>query len=138
MVWRREALKSVLAICLVTLVGCKDPVTWSTASRSPDGKWVAHAQTIEYGGFGTGGVETNVEIELSNGSGSSQRVLSFADGGGSIGLKLRWDSPSHLVATYKAHPDLLYFQVVKTSGLDISVENLSAHPEQEYRPSLHP
>jgi len=40
-------------------------------------------------------------------------------------LKMQWDSPSHLVVLYKANPEFLYFQVVKTSGVDISVQNVS-------------
>lgn len=129
MLFNGRGLKVFLvAMGLLTLIGCKDPVTWSAESRSPDSKWVAYARTIEHGGFGTGGVETNVEIRRSDRAGSPQRVLSFADDGAAIRLTLRWEGPSRLVATFKGNPDLLYFQVVKTSGLQISTQNLSVTP----------
>jgi hypothetical protein len=65
-------------------------------------------------------------------------VLAFAEGGPDMGLKMRWDGPSHLVVAYRGSPELLYFQVVKTSGLDISVENVSPNPAQEFHPSARP
>lgn len=113
---------------LVALIGCRDPVTWAADSHSPDGMWIATAQTIEHRGFGTGGVETTVEIKRSNVKGSPERVLAFAEGGPEIDLKMRWDGPAHLVVLYNANPVVLYFQVVKTSGLDISAQNFSANP----------
>lgn len=106
----------LIVTVLLISIGCRDPVTWSAESRSHDGMWVATAKTVEHGGFGTAGVETTVEMSKPNGSGSPERVLAFADGGRDIGLKMRWDSPSHLVVEYKANPVLLYFQVVKTSS----------------------
>jgi hypothetical protein len=42
------------------------------------------------------------------------------------------------LVVYKANPLVLYFQVVKTSGVDVSVENVSANPEQEFQPSARP
>ena len=100
--------------------------------------WTAIAQTVEDGGFGTAGVETAVDVKWSRGSRSRETVLAFANGGPDIGLKMRWDGPSHLVVAYRGSPELLYFQVVKTSGIDISVENLSPNPEQEFHPSARP
>ncbi|MGH9734283.1 MAG: hypothetical protein ACRD8A_06820 [Candidatus Acidiferrales bacterium] len=128
----------LLGTMLLSCIGCGEPVTWSSESRSPDGRWIAKAQTIVYSGFGTGTVETTVEIKRSNGSGSAEQVLGFAQAGSDMDLKMRWDSPSHLVVRYKANPALLYFEVVKTSGVTISVQNVSANPQQEFRPSAQP
>jgi hypothetical protein len=122
----------------ILLVGCRDPVSWSAECRSTDGGWTAIAETVVHEGFGTGGVETTVDIKSSTGSRSRERVLAFADGGADIGLKMRWDGPSHLVVTYRGSPELLYFQVVKTSGIDISVENASPNPALEFHPSAKP
>ena len=80
--------------------------------------WTAIAQTVEDGGFGTAGVETAVDVKWSRGSRSRETVLAFANGGPDIGLKMRWDGPSHLVVAYRGSPELLYFQVVKTSGIE--------------------
>ena len=128
----------LIAVVLLTCFGCRDSVTWSAESRSPDGTWIATARTREYSGFGTGDVETTVSIKHSNGSGSPERVLAFAEGGPDMGLKMQWDGPSHLMVIYRANPELLYFQVVKTSGVNISVQNVSPKPQDEFRPSARP
>jgi hypothetical protein len=115
-------------------IGCDGgDVAWSSPElRSDDGYWIAKAHTNVYAGFGTGAVETKVEIDRTNrGWGESpQQVLGFSDGGADIGLKMRWDGPRHLMVAYSGDPKLLYFQVVKTSGVDISVENLSTGSQQ--------
>ena len=116
---------AVIAFVFGLLTACTDPITWSAECQSPDGIWTATARTVEHGGFGTGGVETIVDIKHLVDSTSPVRVLAFAEEGRAIGLTMRWDSPSHLLVTYDADPKLLYYQVVKASGVDISVENLS-------------
>lgn len=131
-------IRLLLGVMFLASIGCREPVTWSSESRSPDGTWIAKAETVVYSGFGTGTAETTVEIKRSNGSGSAEPVLRFAEGGSDMGLKMRWDGPSHLVVSYKANPALLYFQVVKTSGVTISVQNVSPNPDREFRPSAQP
>lgn len=126
----------LMSVMLLACVGCGERPTWSAESRSPD--WIATAKTVEYGGFGTNAVETTIEIKRVDGSGSPERVLAFADSGPAIALKMQWDGPSHLAVRYNANPVLLYYQVVKTSGVTISVQNVSPNPEQEYRPSANP
>src|SRR5438552_10286058 len=136
---RHGKLKAaVIAFLFIPVIGCRNPVTWSAESASPDGMWMATAQTVERGGFGTAAVETTVTPKRSRGSGSAQRVLAFAEGGREIRLRMRWEGPSHLLVTYHGSPELLYFQVVKTSGADISVQNVSASPQQEFHPSARP
>jgi hypothetical protein len=61
---------ALMTMLLLSLIGCRDPVTWSTDCLSPDRTWIAIARTVEHGGFGTAGVETTVEIKRSNNSGS--------------------------------------------------------------------
>lgn len=125
-----------ISVLFLTSIGCSFPVTWSAESRSP--LWVATAKTRVYDGFGNNGVETTVEITKTDGSGSPERVLAFADSGPAIDLKMEWNGPFHLIVTYKAGPDLLYYQVAKTYGVTISVENVPPNPEQEYRPFAKP
>jgi hypothetical protein len=128
----------LIAVALLACIGCREPVTWSRELRSPDEKWIATAKTVEHSGFGTGGAETTVEIKRSDGSASPERVLAFADAGSDIALDMHWDGPSHFVVIYKANPVVLYFQVVKTSGVDISVQDISPKPQQEFQPSARP
>jgi hypothetical protein len=135
----RQARTLVATLLLVLSNGCGggDVVWRSPESRSDDGYWIAKAHTTVYSGFGTGAVETKVEIERSNrGWGESpQMILGFGDGGSDIGLSMRWDGPRHLVVVYKGDPKLLYFQVIKTSGVDISVQNVSTDSQQGVQPS---
>jgi hypothetical protein len=56
---------------------------------------------------------------------SAIRILAFSDDGASMSLKLVWATPSHLEVVFKDDPKVLYYQVVKTSGIDITVRNLS-------------
>jgi hypothetical protein len=137
-VWIRQVRALLAAFLLVFFVGCGGDVTWSSSElRSEDGYWTAKAHITEYSGFGTGAVETTVEIERTNrGWGESpEPVLGFANDAEAIALKMRWDGPRHLVVVYNADPKLLYFQVVKTSGVDISVQNLTAALQQGTPPS---
>jgi len=119
----------VTVVACTLLVGCgKNPTIWSATSPSPDGNWLAVAHTARYSGFGTNRVETIVEIkDLKRNilSDHSQRVLGFMEGGASMGLKMNWVTPSHLEVVFRGDPKVLYYQVVKTSGVEISVRNLS-------------
>jgi len=42
-----------------------------------------------------------------------------------MGLKLNWVSPSHLEVVFRDDPKMLYYQVVRTSGVEISVRDLA-------------
>ena len=129
---------SLAIVFSVLLAACSDPPVWSAECWSPDRTWIASAHTIEHGGFGTGGVETIVELRRSGRFALPDRVLAFADDNRAIKLRIRWDGPAHLVVVYEADPQLLYYQVTKTSGIDISVQNVSTkgyeHPQSSTRP----
>ncbi len=56
----------------------------------------------------------------------STRVLAFANDGASLALKMNWVSASHLEVLFRDDPKVLYYQVVKTSGIEISVRNVSS------------
>jgi len=136
MMEREQGLTAATLVLLFS--SCSDPTTWSAPDcRSPDGSFIAGAHTVEHSGFGTGGVETIVELRRAGASGSPERVLAFADGGDAIHLQIRWDSPTHLSVVYDSDPRLLYYQVVKTSGVEISAQDLPAgqrHREEASRP----
>jgi hypothetical protein len=55
----------------------------------------------------------------------SERVLGFMNDGASMELKMNWVTPSHLEVTFKDDPKVLYYQVVRTSGIEISVRDLA-------------
>jgi hypothetical protein len=101
--------------------------------------WNASAFTIEHGGFGTAGVETIIELKRADNSCSPGRVLAFANGGPDMKLRMQWDSPTHLSVTYDDDPEMLYYQVVKACGIDISVHDLlTDHPQANPPPSTRP
>jgi hypothetical protein len=110
----------------------EDSTIWSETSASPDGRWLAIAHTVQHSGPGANGVETIVEIKEPAPSlfrriflKTSTRVLSFMNDGASMGLKINWVTPSHLEVVFKDDPKMLYYQVARTSGLEISVRDLA-------------
>ena len=118
----------IVLVCLA-VVGCQDKATiWSANSVSPDGNWRAIARTDQYGGPGTARVQTNVMLKRANTTGDSIEILEFendsANPPGITEVKMNWLTPSHLEVLYgrQAH---LYFQVVKSAGIDISVRDIS-------------
>ena len=117
----------------ILLVGCRKEATiWSIAASSPDEKWTAVAHTVEHGGFGTAGVETLVEIRRKTGVRDLQTILAFMNDGPSMALRLNWVNSSHLEVVFKDDPKVLYYQVSRTSGLEISVRDLLI-PESSVR-----
>jgi hypothetical protein len=53
-------------------------------------------------------------------------VLGISNDGGSIGLRMNWLAPDQLEVVFRADPKLLYYQVLKTNGIEISVRNLQS------------
>ena len=119
---------SLLIIVLGFLTSCKNSErTWSAEAKSPDGKIIATAETLEPGGWGTGApAETYVSINWTSGSQSSTEIFSFNSGpneprGMDIGLT--WLTPKHLELTYKGHPSI-DFAAIKWQEVVISARNL--------------
>src|ERR1700693_1556496 len=74
---RRCILLLIFGVC-VSLSSCEGPkTTWSAESRSPDGKMVATARTIETSGIGTGDPGTFVYLNWTAGSQSTTIILAF-------------------------------------------------------------
>ena len=121
------------------MFGCNAPTVWHAELPSPDGKWIAIAETQQAGGFGTAAIPTTISLKGTKISNAPQLVLGFscegpvprpytldnvANVGGTIDLKMQWVTPTHLDVTYRGHPDV-YLQTVKLWGVDISLRNLS-------------
>jgi hypothetical protein len=125
-----RAFPLILGVCFL-LSGCMkggSETTWSAESRSPDGKRVATAFTVEQSGFGTGGGGTNVYLNWTAGSQRKLLVLAFSDGPsqpGGMNVGMNWLTPTHLELTYKGQRTL-DFQAVKCYGVDISVRDTSS------------
>jgi hypothetical protein len=125
------------AFMLASFLGCKqDPTVWKKDLRSPNGAWVATAQTRQWGGFGSAWVETTVSIRRVNGTvnrGKPFDVFSYP-GGGNIpktyvlsdenldpDLQMIWLAPNHLQIAHRSaiDPDL---EVIRFSNVDISFQ----------------
>jgi hypothetical protein len=130
--FRRIMTVATMLACTL-LGGCGDASTiWSATSQSPDGNWLALAHTVQYTGPGANGVETIVEIrDLRRNTferiflSTSPRVSGFMNDGASMGLKMNWVTPAHLEVVFRDDPKVLYYQVVRTSGIEISVRDLA-------------
>jgi len=127
--WSKAILPFILSVISLasSCIRGGSETTWSAESRSPDGKRVVSAFTIEQSGFGTGGGGTNVYLNWTTGRQPKLLILAFSDGpSGPDGMKvgLNWLSPDHLELTYKGRRPL-DFQAVKCYGVDISVRDLA-------------
>jgi hypothetical protein len=131
-----------LGIVFMSVTSCgnkRDLTVWATQVPSPDLQWIASADTVQNGGFGSGGISTSVYLARAGNRETPIEVLTFscdgpmprpyvldnvANKGGSIGLSMKWITPSHLHVIYEDHPQLA-FQAVKLAGIDITIENRS-------------
>jgi hypothetical protein len=116
-----------------------DLIVWKAEATSPDGKWLASADTVQNGGFGSAHVDTSVYLKRTGSSQPPREVLVFtchgvvphpyvldnaANHGGTIDLTMTWVTPTHLHVTYGAHPDI-DLQIVKYAGVEITAQDLS-------------
>jgi hypothetical protein len=125
-----------MLVTVVTILACillgscvRDETIWSAMSPSPDGRWLAVAHTVQHSGPGNNGGETIVEIKETRRRfifKTSEMVLGFSNDGSSMGLKMSWISPTHLDVTFRDDPQVLYYQVVRTSGIEITVRDLAS------------
>jgi hypothetical protein len=127
----------IAAICVLA-PGCNNgetkvdngETTWSTEARSPDGLWLATAASRSVGGGPTASDFTTVDLKFLRGSHPATQVLGFSQQYPTMNLKMEWVTPNHLNVTYGPSKRMgdrvsLDFQVVKMSGIEISVRDLS-------------
>lgn len=115
-----------------------DLIVWKSELRSPNRTWVAIAETIQNGGFGSGDIYTAVYLQAAESKRPAIEVLGFdcqgpvphayvldnvANRGGTIDLAMQWVTPSHLLVTYKGRPNIR-FQAVRLDGIEITLHNL--------------
>jgi hypothetical protein len=132
---------SVLAIIGVVSPGCTsrdDLVVWKDELSSPDGNWLASADTVQNGGFGGAEIHTTVFLKTRNSDAPAQSVFviecdgpipraytldNVANRGGCVGLTMKWASPTHLDLSYEVRQgnDVIW-QVAKVSRVEITVE----------------
>lgn len=142
----------VLIVCMIValfvqLSGCSlsslDSATvWSAKSKSPDGKIVASAETIEIGGFGTAGPPaTFVHLKYARVPGAGDLILGFGNPTarpvGVTAVKMKWVTNTHLDVTY-TKPANLGFQAIKADGVQITVHQTGQSMNGGCQPSSVP
>lgn len=125
------AIRLVIIGVFALISGCRNSdVIWSGESRSPDGYWLATAREERGGGFGNAYDSASVYLKQIKSTRPPVEIFEFSVGSlasqsGKLNLTMKWESPSHLDVTYNGHAATLDFQVVKSAGIDISVQDLS-------------
>ena len=72
------ALPIVLSCLLLSCTSKADLIVWKAEFPSPDLSYVATAETIQNGGFGSGGISTSVYIAQARHSDQATEVLGFS------------------------------------------------------------
>jgi len=141
---RHTVLKvAVLAIALACVLGCDSPdgdvaTTWSAETKSPDGHWLATAQSQQWGGPGTAYDATMVFLKKLDSSDPPRTVLQFSHQYGTMNLEMKWLTPTHLNVMYapSARPGdhvNIDFQMAEFDGVEISIEDLSGKSANTFR-----
>lgn len=114
----------VILGALFLFSGCKAAPTWSTESRSPDGRMVAKAEAFTNGGFAAPGPSTTfVYLKQTTGPQKAMLIFAFSEGPpDGMQVKMDWLSPSHLELTYEGQ-HTIDFQAVRYARVDISVRS---------------
>jgi hypothetical protein len=109
--------------------------TWSAEARSPDGLWVATAESVQNGGPGTAYDSTAVYLRQSGQK--PAEILGFSHQYATINLHMKWLTPAHLEVTYgpSGRPGdtvNVDFQAVKFAAVEISLRYVP--PEASKQP----
>ena len=135
------ALLGALALAAATsaCAGKDDLTVWKTEVASPDQRWVATADTVQNGGFGSAHITTSVYLHKVGDSRPPATILALscqgpiphpyaldnvANAGGSVHLSLKWLDPVHLHVGYDAHPTVV-FRAAQFQDVTVSVVELS-------------
>ena len=114
-------------VLLLSLPACKSyVVTYEETVKSPDGEWIAFANTKEYGAFpGTAHIDTMVYLKWINNR--PVEILSFANDvaypPGITRVQMKWVTPSHLDVKYDSHNARVDFQAISCADINITLES---------------
>jgi hypothetical protein len=152
---RAERVLAPVVLCALMLgCGSRDAlVVWKAQAQSPDGLWLAKADTVQNGGFGSGEIHTTVFLKDEITKSPPQEVLvvecdgpmphpyaldNNANKGGCVGLTMTWRTAKHLHLTYEVRQGTyVVFQVIRLGDVDITVEPIGDGPQPKsspYRP----
>jgi hypothetical protein len=128
----RKRISGVIFGACAFMSSCNgSETTWTAESRSPDGKIIATAQSVENSGFGIGGGGTTVFLNWTMGSQPATEIFEIGDvpkKPGDRPVEMKWLTLRRLELTYKGNPQNVGFQATKWADVDISVRNASSNP----------
>ena len=130
-----------VSLCALIL-GCTsrdDLVVWKAELASPDGVWLAIADTVQNGGPGNAEIHTTVFLQGPNKRGPRQEVFGIecqgpiphpytldnvANAGGCVGLTMVWSAPNQLHLSYEEKPgNEVGLHVAKLANVEIAVKS---------------
>lgn len=146
-----HVLGSAVLCALVLSCGTRDDlVVWKAQTQSPDGLWLAKADTVQNGGFGSAEIHTTVFLQRENTKNQAQEVLAVecdgpmphpyvldnaANNSGCIGLTMTWPTAKHLDLTYETRQGTdVVFQAVRVGDVVITVEPVVGGPLPKFSP----
>jgi hypothetical protein len=125
---RRSGCAIAFLLPTILIAACNsDSKVWSLELKSPDGKHVAYARSDIFGGFGTDGAQTTVDLNWTEGSQKPVGVLTLPDAPRvpkqQTILQMKWLSPTDLELDYSGNEEPL-FQAVKCYGVNIVLKQV--------------
>jgi hypothetical protein len=138
----RRILAAIVLAASLAVSGCTsrdDLVVWKALAPSPDGQWIASADTVQNGGFGSADITTSVYLQRAGDAHPPVAILELsctgpmphpyvldnvANAGGSIHLSMKWLDGSHLHVTYDTNPSVI-FRATKFRDVSVTVKDLS-------------
>src|SRR5438045_6501716 len=78
--WIRKQISGLIFGACAFMSSCNgSETTWTAESRSPDGKMIATARSVENSGFGIGGGGTTVSLNWTTGSQPATEIFEIGD-----------------------------------------------------------
>jgi hypothetical protein len=116
---------TVLVLTVFGICGCNlGKPTWTISTKSPDGKFIATANSYINSGWGTDSADTEVDLNYTTGSQKPTNVLVLPDvrynSTDPALLRLTWHDSTHLQIDYYGHEEPT-FQAIKFAGINISL-----------------
>lgn len=127
-IFRVAVLVLVIGSC-IQLTGCQEDAAtiWSADAKSPDGRWVAEARTVQYGGMGTAGVQTVVFLKRTSESSSQIQILGLSNDSaypaGATQVKMSWLNTHRLNVSYGQNANI-NFQAIQCADIGLSLSRL--------------
>lgn len=117
-----------MAFCFLGY-GCGPATTWSTKVLSPNGDWLATAESQQWGGPGNDWDATTVYLRQVNSQLPPIEIFSVSHYFATIHMKMEWVTPTHLKVTYaplKPGDQVgTNFRAIKCGDIAISVRELT-------------